>query len=102
MSMQQPQQYQQEQQQQNQQQQRWNYNKTIVTVEAVAPSQEAFTHLTQQLMNTPGLKEVSLRREGRNPKIRIQATRESLPNIQNILNQVVQTVQQSYSSSSNF
>jgi len=88
-------------QRQQQEQQKWeSRNKTVVSFEAVAPSPEAFTQLAQQIQNTPGLKEVSLRRDGRTPRIRIQATQEALPHITQTLNQVVQTVQQAYASSS--
>jgi hypothetical protein len=61
--------------QQDQQRRQWEQRtKTIVTIEAVAPTAESFTQLAQQFQQTPGLKEVSLRREsdGR-PRIRIQA-----------------------------
>jgi hypothetical protein len=86
--------------QQDQQRRQWEQRtKTIVTIEAVAPTAESFTQLAQQFQQTPGLKEVSLRREsdGR-PRIRIQATQESLSSIQQVLSQVVQTVQQAYGS----
>lgn len=75
--------------------------KTAISIEATVPSPEAFQQLAQQLsQSTPGLKEVSYRREGGTPKVRIQATHEALPQIEQVLQQVARTVTQAYSGSS--
>lgn len=74
--------------------------KTAVSIDAVIPSPESFSQLAQQLQSsTPGLKEVSFRRDGNTPRIRIQATHEALPRIQQVLNEVGRTVQQAYGGS---
>ena len=83
--------------QRQQQQQQWQQrNQTAVSIDVVAPDPSTFAQLAQQLPSKPGLKELSFRREGSTPRIRIQATQEALPHIQQTLSQVVQSVQQAY------
>lgn len=84
--------------QQRQQQQSYrNRQRTVLSIEAALPSPEAMEQLQRQLHPTqPGLKEISFRREGRSSKVRISATAEALPQIQSVLQNVVQTVQQAY------
>lgn len=74
--------------------------RTAITIEAVVPSPETFQELAQQIQSTPGLKEMSYRREGGTPRVRIQATHEALPQIQQVLEKVGQTVLAAYSGSS--
>jgi len=89
----------QQQYQQTSQRQYWQ-NRSVVTIEAIAPSPDTFVQLAQQLQSQPGLKEVSLRREGPTPRIRISATPEALQTIQQVVQQIVQSVQESVQSSS--
>lgn len=101
--MQQPLQQPQSQQQQfDQQNQEFWRNRTVVSVDVSCPESEAITQLAQQLQQRTGLKEVSLRREGndsRTPHLRIQATPEGITDLQQVLPQVIQTIQQAYTGS---
>lgn len=76
--------------------------RSVLTVEAFLPSEQASQQLSQQLSihTTPGIKEVAFRRENGIPKVRIQATQEVLPQIHEVLQQVARTVTQAYAGQS--
>ena len=98
--MQGPQQFspqQQQQWQQQQQQQGRPRDRTILTLDAEMPQPDVFPQLASQLQREPGVKEVALRRDGsRSSHIRVQATEESLPNIYQTFNTLVNAITQQY------
>lgn len=72
-------------------------SKTELTIDFTVPSPEAFTKISEKLRETTsGVKEVSFMREGSQPRVRIQATREAIPEVTSILAEVSDSM--SYSS----
>jgi len=93
------QQDQQRQWQQHQQQQRAR-NKTVFSFMADTPDPQQFSQITERLQNEPGVREISLLREGTTPRIRVKVSPESISTVQQVLTQVLQTLQQTYAGSS--
>lgn len=76
-------------------------SETALMVEAVVPDAEAFPDIARQLQtSTPGLKEVSFRQDAGRNRIRIQATSDAMPHIQEVLSRVGKEVQRAFSGSS--
>lgn len=83
-------------QQQHQQQAR---NKTVFSFMADTPDPSQFSQITQRLQNEPGVREISLLREGTTPRIRVKVSPESISTVQQVLTQVLQNLQQTYAGS---
>lgn len=98
MSMQQSQQSQGQgqQTQQGRQNPEWARHKTVFSFMADTPNPEAFTQIAQRLQTEPGIRELTLLRDGPTPRVRVKVTPESLQTIQSVLSQVLQNVQQAY------
>lgn len=74
----------------------------VAKFETVIPSRESFAQLAQQLQSQPGIREVTLLPEGRTPRVRVRATAEAIPHLQNVWSQLQQQVQAYAQSGSSF
>jgi len=88
------------QQGQGHQQGQWRESQdTVVSITTVLPNPSTFSRLSEQFQTAPGIREVTLLRGGSTPAIRVEVSAEALPNITQVLQQIVQPVQQAYAGS---
>lgn len=86
--------------QQHGQQGQWRESQdTVVSITTVLPNPSTFSRLSEQFQTAPGIREVALLRGGSTPAIRVEVSAEALPNITQVLQQIVQPVQQAYAGS---
>jgi hypothetical protein len=88
-------------QQQNRQQQ-WTPSGTVFSFEADTPDLQQRLQIAERLQNEPGVREIALLREGTTPRIRVGVGPESISAVQQVCQQVLQNLQQTYAGSGSY